>query len=127
MIAPARMRSTFIGLLRSCRTEYILCPKIIKSKTMEARMDQKQSARRRFLKRSAALAGMAVGAIGSASGQNQNWALGYDPDIPKDLREYGQPSRYAKVVRTSNPALNRATDDIHTPLQDTMGIITPSA
>src|SRR5439155_12737590 len=94
---------------------------------MEARMDQKQSARRRFLKRSAALAGMAVGAIGSASGQNQNWALGYDPDIPKDLREYGQPSRYAKVVRTSNPALNRATDDIHTPLQDTMGIITPSA
>jgi sulfane dehydrogenase subunit SoxC len=90
-------------------------------------MDQKQSARRRFLKRSAALAGIAVGAIGSASGQNQNWAPGYEPDIPKDLREYGQPSRYAKVGRTSNPALNRATDDIHTPLQDTMGIITPSA
>jgi sulfane dehydrogenase subunit SoxC len=90
-------------------------------------MDEKQSAKRLFLKRSAALIGMTLGGMRAASGQNTNWSLGYDPNTPKDLREYGQPSRYAGFVRSSNPAVNRATDDVHTPLQDTMGIITPSA
>ena len=94
-------------------------------------MNSKQSGRRRFLKDSALLAGVAAGAIRSASGQEtaretMDWKVGYQPDVPEDLRKYGQPSRYGTLLRTYNPA-RRATDDMHTPIQDTMGIITPSS
>ncbi|OFW44665.1 MAG: sulfite dehydrogenase [Acidobacteria bacterium RIFCSPLOWO2_12_FULL_60_22] len=78
-------------------------------------MNSKQSGRRRFLKEGAALAGLAVGAVRSARGQT----LG--SEIPaaraKDLRAYGEPSRFEKAARA----------DLLTPLQDTLGIITPAA
>ena len=57
-------------------------------------MDTKKRGRRRFLKEGAALAGMAVGAVGSASAQTPE---SYPPY--KDRRAYGQRSRFVKTVR----------------------------
>ena len=75
-------------------------------------MNSKQSGRRRFLKDSAVLAGVAVGTMRSASGQEPDWKVGYQPDVPNDLRKYGQPSRYGTLTRTYKPAGRRATDDL---------------
>ncbi len=81
-------------------------------------MHSKHLGRRRFLKEGAAIAGVAAGAIRSASGQSQTTI----PEAPpKDTRLYGQRSRFVNSVRH----LDRTGQD--TPLQDLMGIITPSA
>jgi sulfane dehydrogenase subunit SoxC len=87
-----------------------------------------KSARRRFLKGSAAVVGgLAVGGLPAARGQSDDsWSLGYEPATPDDLREYGQRSRFVTSKRTYNPRGSRATDDVHTPLQDVEGIITPA-
>jgi sulfane dehydrogenase subunit SoxC len=90
-------------------------------------MNLNQSSRRRFLKNGAALAGLAVGAIRSASGQ----APGSEsPEArPKDLHAYGERSRFETPVR--EPAEGRAWSRYmaaqETPVQDSMGIITPNS
>lgn len=74
--------------------------------------------RRRFLKEGAAIAGVTAATIGAASGEGQT----LKSEAPaKDTREYGERSRLVNSVRT----LDRTGQD--TPLQDLMGIITPSA
>lgn len=93
------------------------------------------SDRRRFLKSSAAVVGgMAVGGIKPAAAQahrmddtsGEYWSLGYEPNTPDDPRVYGQRSRYVTSLRTYNHKRTRATDDIHTPLQDIEGFVTPA-
>ena len=81
-------------------------------------MHSKALGRRGFLKEGAAIAGLTAGAIRSASGQGQTLR----PEAqPKDPREYGERSRLVNSIRK----LDRTGQD--TPLQDLMGIITPSA
>lgn len=82
-------------------------------------MSIQQRGRRRFLKESAALTGLAVGAIRSVSGQT---LTAENPEVrAKDYRLYGERSRFENSVRK----LDRTGQD--TPLQDLVGIITPSA
>src|ERR1700694_2858154 len=93
-------------------------------------MDSKQRNRRGFLKHGAALAGLAVGAVRPASGQTPV------PEAhPKDIKEliaYGERSRFEKSIRV--PVGNRPSPDsfgltfhVLAPLQDSVGIITPSS
>jgi sulfane dehydrogenase subunit SoxC len=84
-------------------------------------MHSKRFGRRRFLKEGAAIAGLTAAAIGSASGQGQTLGSATAEAPPKDSRAYGERSRFLNSVRT----LDR-TGQV-TPLQDLMGIITPSA
>jgi len=60
-------------------------------------MNRKESGRRRFLKESAALAGLAVGAIRPASGQTGGSET--PPVQPQDTRAYGERSRFEKSAR----------------------------
>ena len=85
-------------------------------------MDAKERGRRRFLKEGAALAGLAVGAIRSASGQ----ALGREkPEVQsKGPRAYSERSPFETSLRTLPPPDGFAG---FTPLQDFVGIITPSS
>ena len=93
-------------------------------------MNPKERGRRRFLKEGAALAGLAVGAIRSASGQTLGSAI---PEVsPKDLTLYGERSRFENSARTVWSvavvrSLGAASSRLFTPLQDSVGIITPSA
>ena len=84
-------------------------------------MHSRQLGRRRFLKEGAAIAGLTAGAIRSASGQGQTLGSATAEARPQDSRAYGERSRFLNSVRT----LDR-TGQV-TPLQDLMGIITPSA
>jgi sulfane dehydrogenase subunit SoxC len=80
------------------------------------------SDRRQFLTESAALAGLAVGAVQSADAQTP------PADArSKDLLAYGQPSRFDNTIRRA-PGRGSAIADtaLMTPLQDLDGIITPS-
>ena len=83
--------------------------------------------RRGFLKGGAAVAGLAAGAVQAAKG---------DPVLTeyskKDLIAYGERSRFVTSVRT--PVNGRMSPDafglvfhVATPLQDSVGIITPSS
>ena len=91
-------------------------------------MGLKQSSRRKFLKGSAALAGLA--AVGSTSGQAQEsgaYIKGNEEQIA-----YGQRSRFETAVRTSHG--RRSSPDafglvmhVATPIQESVGVITPSA
>jgi len=96
-------------------------------------MESKKPSRRKFLKggAEAAVAGLAVGAIGSASAQT------VAPDAHpqkslKDLVAYGERSRFVTSVRV--PVEERESPDqfgltfhVLTPLQDSVGMITPSS
>jgi len=95
-------------------------------------MNPKESGRRRFLKNSAALAGLAVGAVQPAGGQSAG------PEkteaSPKDIHTYGERSRFEKSVRTGamglyDPARPGDHRDFgfRTPTQDSVGIITPAS
>ena len=83
-------------------------------------MDAKEPGRRRFLKEGAALAGLALGAgpIRSASGQTAG-----SEAPPEDPRAYGVRSRFENSARGP---LEPGYGPGGTPLQDSMGIITPS-
>ena len=95
-------------------------------------MNSKQSARRRFLKNSAALAGLAAGAIQPASGQS---AGSETADAhPKDIHAYGERSRFENSARVGAMGLyDPAPPGYHrdfgfrTPTQDSVGIITPAS
>ena len=91
-------------------------------------MNTKKHGRRRFLKNGAALAGLAVGGIRSASGQT---AGSEAPEVrPKDNRAYGERSRFEKPSRWPLVGdwakLETVYAQSRTPLQDLEGIITPS-
>ena len=94
-------------------------------------MGLKRSGRRGFLKSGAMLAGgLTLGAVRSASGQLQ------DPETfitgSQELIAYGQRSRFETAVRTthgrrSSPDAFGLVMHVATPLQDSVGVITPSA
>ena len=92
-------------------------------------MDTKKQGRRRFLKEGAALAGMAVGAITSASAQTPGAEA--SPVPYRDRRAYGRRSRFVNSVRTNDDDATHAafgrSFNVYTPLQDSIGIITPSS
>ncbi|MGH9783140.1 MAG: molybdopterin-dependent oxidoreductase, partial [Terriglobia bacterium] len=84
-------------------------------------MNPKQSGRRRFLKSSAALAGLAAaGRVLPASGQQTPPQAETPLILPTGLRPLGERSRFEKLTR-SGTATNATT-----PLQDLHGNITPS-
>src|SRR5215213_5683648 len=104
-------------------------------------MDPKRTSRRDLLK--AALAG---GITLGAAGKSQAQAHGEHPPTPgpenaspmihgsKELVEYGQRSKYVTSVRVQHPIGGRPSPDVFgkvfhvaTPLQDSVGVITPSS
>jgi len=98
-------------------------------------MDSKKPSRRGFLKGGAAVAGLAAGAIESASGQTPA-ALPKNAALPKkDLKEliaYGERSPFVTSIREAadgrpSPDAFGLTFHVVTPLQDSLGIITPSS
>jgi len=91
-------------------------------------MDSKKPSRRGFLKGGAAVAGLAVGGMAPASGQTA--APG--THSLKDLIAYGERSRFVTSIRV--PVVERPSPDafglifhVLSPLQDPVGIITPSS
>src|SRR5712692_4740114 len=94
----------------------------------------KQSGRRRFLRHGAALAGLAVGLTRAAKGAT---LAGETPEVPaKDLHAYGERSRFEMSLRTGSigtwPTQTSGPDyrrdfGFRTPLQDSVGMITPPA
>jgi sulfane dehydrogenase subunit SoxC len=95
-------------------------------------VNPKQSGRRGFLKDSAALAGLAVGAVRSVSGATLGPAT---TEIrPKDSHAYGDRSRFENSVRRGSMGLFDAPPEgwsrdfgLRTPIQDSVGIITPAS
>src|SRR3984893_14618447 len=95
---------------------------------MEKPMDSRKPNRRGFLKGGAAVAGVAAGGAQLAKGQTQG-----APDKKIDeLIAYGERSRFVTSVRV--PVAERHSPDefgltfhVLTPLQDSVGIITPSS
>src|SRR3977135_4219914 len=102
-------------------------------------MDSKPPNRRRFLKKGAALAGLALGATRSASGQTPDHqapvpeTLSKNPkELAKELIAYGERSRFVTSIRVPvaermSPDMFGLTFHVLTPLQDSVGIITPSS
>ena len=93
-------------------------------------MDSKQRNRRAFLRDGAALAGLAVEAARSASAQTASDLR--SKGTSKELIAYGERSRF--VTSTRVPVAERPSPDafglafhVLTPLQDSVGIITPSS
>ena len=95
-------------------------------------MDSKPRNRRAFLKNSAALAtGLTVGAVRPASAQTAGSETPAKKDI-KELIAYGERSRFENSIRV--PVGGRPSPDsfgltfhVLAPLQDSVGIITPSS
>src|SRR5260370_39417141 len=95
-------------------------------------MNSKESGRRRFLKNSAALAGLAVGAIQPAKGQSAGSEK--PEERPRDIHTYGERARFENSVRTGAMGLYDAARPgdhrdfgFRTPIQDSVGVITPAA
>jgi len=102
-------------------------------------MAWKRPARREFLKGGAALAsGLTVGAVAPEAAQNPATPASHDHASPPmlkdtgDLIQYGQRSKYVTSLRI--PHGGRPTPDnfgltfhVATPLQDSVGVITPSS
>ena len=96
-------------------------------------MGSKRTDRRGFLKEGAALAGgLTLGAVAPASGQTP----ASTPMIKgsKDLIAYGDRSRFVNSVRIGHPVGGRPSPDafglvfhVAAPLQDSVGVITPSS
>src|ERR1019366_5611905 len=91
-------------------------------------MDSKKPNRRGFLKDSAALAGLAAGGVRLAEAQTQ----GTPAKKIDELIAYGERSRFVTSIRV--PVAERHSPDefgltfhVLTPLQDSVGIITPSS
>lgn len=95
-------------------------------------MKSKFRGRRRFLEQGAAMAGLALGALPSAKGQDR--ASGAPNPQSQEARAYGERSRFDKLSRwpiqpkdsahSGPPSLTFAPS--RTPLQDLKGIITPN-
>ena len=94
-------------------------------------MDSKKATRRGFLKGQRRVAGMAVGAISSAAGKRPRRSAHARQHL-KDLIAYGERSHFVTSIRV--PVAERPSPDafgltfhVLTPLQDSVGIITPSS
>jgi sulfane dehydrogenase subunit SoxC len=101
-----------------------------------ATMSSKSRGRRGFLKKSAALAGLALGAQASAGAQTPTPHADMPSTDPKELAKeliaYGERSHFVKSVRVPvaermSPDMFGLTFHVLTPLQDSVGIITPSS
>src|SRR5204863_286130 len=104
-------------------------------------MDSKRSSRRELLKAGAALAGgITLGTGGKAEAQHDHpMTPGSENASPmihgsKEQIEYGQRSKYVTSVRVQHPIGGRPSPDVFgkvfhvaTPLQDSIGVITPSS
>jgi sulfane dehydrogenase subunit SoxC len=104
-------------------------------------MDSKRTGRREILKGGVALAGgLTLGVPVHAQTHDHGAAAGgtanESPMIPgsKELIEYGQRSKYVTSVRIAHPIGGRASPDtfgksfhIATPLQDHVGVVTPTS
>src|SRR6266478_9831807 len=94
-------------------------------------MDSKRRNRRAFLKNGAALAtGLTVGAVRPASGQTP--VTEAPAKNIKELIAYGDRSRFVTSIRVPvaermSPDMFGLTFHVLTPLQDSVGIITPSS
>ena len=99
-------------------------------------MDSKPPNRRGFLKRSAALVGLPAIAVNQASAQTQTQNETPPADLhhasPDSVVAYGERSRFVTSKRV--PVAERHSPDdfgltfhVNTPLQDSVGIITPSS
>lgn len=93
---------------------------------------EKKPNRRRFLKDGILLAGMAVGGMQTASGKNLEAES--EEIRPKDLHAYGERSRFESSTRTgalgtwpqpTSPPDYHKDFGFRTPLQDSVGIVTP--
>src|SRR5499426_4460535 len=115
---------------------------MIENTTLEGGpMDSKRTSRRELLKAGAALAGgITLGASGRAQAQHDHPVTpGSENASPmlhgsKELIEYGQRSKYVTSVRVQHPIGGRPSPDVFgkvfhvaTPLQDSVGVITPSS
>ena len=94
-------------------------------------MESKLSGRRKFLKDSAALIGAAAAGAVPSGGPTPAMTSMDIPD-PKELIAYGQRSHYVKSIRI--PVMERMSPDdfgmtfhVLSPLQDSVGMITPSS
>jgi len=94
-------------------------------------MASKRASRRGFLKDGAVLAGLAAGAMGTASAQAAAADAASQQPL-KDLIAYGERSKYVTAIRV--PVRERTSPDefgmtfhVLTPLQDLVGNITPSS
>ena len=88
-------------------------------------MNAKKPGRRQFLKNSAALAGLAAGAAGSAAARTPA------SETPEELHSYGERSHFENTLRKGKVGLWPADTGprdygFRTPLQNQMGIITPA-
>ena len=105
-------------------------------------MDSKRTSRRELLKGGAALAGgVTLGELAASQAQAHDHPMtpGSQNASPmilgsKELVEYGQRSRYVTSVRIQHPPGGRPSPDafgkvfhVATPLQDSVGVITPSS
>jgi sulfane dehydrogenase subunit SoxC len=99
-------------------------------------MSSKSRSRRGFLKKSAALAGLALGAPAAASAQapapHADMPSTDPKELAKELIAYGERSHFVKSVRVPvaermSPDMFGLTFHVLTPLQDSVGIITPSS
>jgi sulfane dehydrogenase subunit SoxC len=102
-------------------------------------MGSRRPDRREILKRGAALAGgLTMGAVAPAAGQTP--AAGQSPASPpmikgsKEMIAYGDRSRFVTSVRIPHPPGGRMSPDqfglvfhVAAPLQDSVGVITPSS
>jgi sulfane dehydrogenase subunit SoxC len=90
-------------------------------------MNYRDHGRRQFIRSGIALTGLVAGAgMGTASGQTADSAA-----PAKDLESYGERSRFVTSVRLFPPPFNPnpfgLTEHLYTPLQDSIGIITPAS
>jgi len=105
-------------------------------------MDSEQKSRRELLKAGVALAGgITLGTAGKADAQHDHHAMtpGSENAYPmlhgsKEQIEYGHRSKYVTSVRVQHPIGGRPSPDVFgkvfhvaTPLQDSVGVITPSS
>jgi len=108
----------------------------------EGLMDSKRTNRRELLKGGAALAGgVTLGELAASQAQAHDHPMtpGSENASPmilgsKELVEYGQRSRYVTSVRIQHPPGGRPSPDLFgkvfhvaSPLQDSVGVITPSS
>jgi len=98
-------------------------------------MSSKSRSRRGFLKQGTALAGLALGAAKPLSAQapESHGEMPKDPkELAKELIAYGERSHFVKSARVPvaermSPDMFGLTFHVLTPLQDSVGIITPSS
>ena len=84
-------------------------------------MNPKSTSRRRFIQQGAALAGLAMGVGKPSNAQMEGSATGTRPE--EAFRAYGERSRFDTFTRLVD---DHGVSGLTTPIQDQLGIITPS-